>query len=144
MWFWSICWDDQPNPFRRFSGCKTVHLPKPGRELDVSFNQLDQPGGIGEQDLNLSNLGLLLELAFGLSAWKQYGPDRWALRCNPSSGNLHPTEAYVLSSDPAILAPGVYHYLSHDHVLERRCCFTSSPEPLSAGRHLYQWPVINR
>lgn len=136
----SLDWDDQPNPFRRFSGCETVHLPKPGRELDVSFNQLDQPGGIGEQDLNLSNLGLLLELAFGLSAWKQYGPDRWALRCNPSSGNLHPTEAYVLSSDPAILAPGVYHYLSHDHVLERRCCFTSSPEPgLYLGLSSVHW-----
>lgn len=123
----SLDWDDQPNPFRRFSGCELVQLPQPGRDLDITFIQLDRPELIGVHDLNLSNLGLLLELAFGLSAWKQYGPDRWALRCNPSSGNLHPTEAYLLCSDPAILTPGVYHYLSHDHVLEQRCHFINSP-----------------
>ena len=45
---------------------------------------------------------------------------RWALRCNPSSGNLHPTEAYVLCPRLPGLAAGVYHYLSRDHVLEKR------------------------
>ena len=40
---------------------------------------------------------VLFELALGLSAWKEYGGSRWALRCNPSSGNLHPTEAYVVA-----------------------------------------------
>ena len=64
-----------------------------------------------------------MELSFGLSAWKQFGPDRWALRCNPSSGNLHPTEAYLLCTDAEVLESGVYHYVSHDHHLERRCCF---------------------
>jgi hypothetical protein len=34
--------------------------------------------------------------AMGLSAWKQYQSNRWALRVNPSSGNLHPTEAYIV------------------------------------------------
>ena len=29
-------------------------------------------------------------------AWKQYGASRWALRVNPSSGNLHPTEAWIV------------------------------------------------
>ena len=35
--------------------------------------------------------------ALGLSAWKQFGASRWALRVNPSSGNLHPTEAYIVA-----------------------------------------------
>jgi SagB-type dehydrogenase family enzyme len=121
----SLDWDDQPNPFRRFSGCETVTLPQPGKDLDCLFADLDQPEQIQSQPLSLNNLGLLLELSFGLSAWKQFGPDRWALRCNPSSGNLHPTEAYVVCTDADLLIPGVYHYVSHDHHLERRSQFAS-------------------
>jgi SagB-type dehydrogenase family enzyme len=116
----SLDWDDQPNPFRRFTGCETVGLPIPGAELPVLFADLDAPGRTSPQTLTLDAIGLLLELSFGLSAWKQFGPDRWALRCNPSSGNLHPTEVYLLCADARILPPGVYHYHSHDHQLQRR------------------------
>ncbi|WP_347987772.1 SagB/ThcOx family dehydrogenase [Methylomonas sp. AM2-LC] len=123
----SLDWDDQPNPFRRFSGCEIVTLPTPGSDLDALFAELDNPERISSQALDLQSLGLLLELSFGLSAWKQFGPDRWALRCNPSSGNLHPTEAYVLCSDATLLIPGVYHYVSHDHHLERRGQFKVNP-----------------
>jgi SagB-type dehydrogenase family enzyme len=62
-----------------------------------------------------------MQLAMGLSAWKEYGPDRWALRCNPSSGNLHPTEAYIFSCNVPGLDDGLHHYVSRDHVLEFRC-----------------------
>jgi SagB-type dehydrogenase family enzyme len=120
----SLDWNDQPDPFRRFEGCETVPLPLPGQDVACRFSDLDQPGRIQAQTLNLNTLGLFLELALGLSAWKQYGPDRWALRCNPSSGNLHPTEAYVVCTDTTLLPAGVYHYLSHDHLLERRGKFT--------------------
>lgn len=125
----SLDWDDQPNPFRRFTGCDAVALPRPGAELACRFTDLDQPSHIPPQPLSLATIGLLLELSFGLSAWKQYGPDRWALRCNPSSGNLHPTEAYLLCSDGDLLPPGVYHYVSHDHALERRCLFNTATLP---------------
>jgi SagB-type dehydrogenase family enzyme len=41
---------------------------------------------------------------------------------NPSSGNLHPTEGYVLAGGIAELgeAPGLYHYAPREHALERR------------------------
>ena len=45
---------------------------------------------------DLRNIEILFELSLGLSAWKSYGANRWTLRCNPSSGNLHPTEGYLL------------------------------------------------
>lgn len=120
----TLDWDDQPDPFRRFDGCTRFQLSPPGADTIAHFADLDQPGTIAPYALNLNSLGLLLELSFGLSAWKQYGSDRWALRCNPSSGNLHPTEAYLLCTDAAVLPSGVYHYLSHDHVLEQRAQFT--------------------
>ena len=69
----------------------------------------------------MDSVGTFLELSLGLSAWKQYGPDQWALRCNPSSGNLHPTEAYLLSVNVPGLDDGLYHYVSRDHALEHRC-----------------------
>ena len=64
----------------------------------------------------------------GLSAWKEFGPDRWALRCNPSSGNLHPTEAYVLARGIAGIADGLHHYLSRDHSLEHRASLDASTQ----------------
>ncbi|TRW93225.1 SagB/ThcOx family dehydrogenase [Candidatus Methylobacter oryzae] len=122
----SIDWEDQPDQFRRFSGCEIVTLPLPGTELEPLFTDLDNPETIAAKPLNLANAGLLLELAFGLSAWKQFGPSRWALRCNPSSGNLHPTEAYLISTGNDFIKAGVYHYVSHDHHLEQRCRFSDN------------------
>ena len=63
----------------------------------------------------------------GLSAWKQYRTARWPLRVNPSSGNLHPTEAYV------IRARGVYHYAPREHALEERCVFGQPAATLTHG-----------
>ncbi len=137
----SLDWDDQPDPFRRFTGCDIVELPQPGAELDCLFADLDFPERIPRQPLTQTSLGLLLELAFGISAWKQYGPDRWALRCNPSSGNLHPTEAYIVSTDGDLLPPGVYHYVSYDHHLERRAKFGKEdlPSALYVGLTSIHW-----
>ena len=78
-----------------------------------------------------------LRCGMGLSAWKQYRASRWALRVNPSSGNLHPTEAYLVHGD------GVFHYAPREHVLEHRSdlsrtawqSFTGGPSTaLGAGR----------
>ncbi|MGH8726164.1 MAG: SagB/ThcOx family dehydrogenase, partial [Burkholderiales bacterium] len=57
-----------------------------------------------------------------LTAWKQAGGTRWALRANPSSGNLHPTEGYVFISSIRELgeSPGLFHYAPLEHGLERR------------------------
>lgn len=122
----TLDWDDQPDGFRHFEGCNLINLPQPGADLPVLFSELHQHRAA--EPLNLTSLGLLLELAFGLSAWKQYGVDRWPLRCNPSSGNLHPTEAYVVNTDAGLLDQGIYHYLSHQHGLQQRCVFGESVE----------------
>ncbi len=101
-------WDNQPDPFRRFSGAPLIQLP---------LNP-DSTGNISSFDL--ASVSKLLELSMGLSAWKEFGPDRWALRCNPSSGNLHPTETYVVCNKINGLADGIYHYVPREHALEQR------------------------
>lgn len=115
-------WDAQPDPFRRFTGAPVIELPLIKGGGRCGYDSLYHPEAQAPDDLNIESLGLFFELALGLSAWKAAGPDRWPLRSNPSSGNLHPTEGYLLlwcnASDD--LAPGLYHYAPHDHLLERR------------------------
>jgi len=106
-------WASQPHPFRSFAGAPQVDL----------------------RPLTLAVAGIL-RYSLGLSAWKELrrpgSPTpsaRWSLRVNPSSGNLHPTEAYVIAGAAAGLDPagGVYHYAADRHALERRCAFDEPP-----------------
>lgn len=116
-------WKNQPDPFRRFNGSPQLELSLLADALQPRYADLYKPGKIAPQALTLSNIAALFELSFGLSAWKQYGSARWALRCNPSSGNLHPTEAYVVTVCCDGIEDGVHHYVSRDHVFEQRCHF---------------------
>ncbi len=101
-------WASQPHPFRHFSGAPRFALyPRP-----------DAAGAARA-------IGDLLRHALGLSAWKAFRTSRWALRVNPSSGNLHPTEAYIISGQESGLvpSPALYHYAADRHELELRCEF---------------------
>jgi SagB-type dehydrogenase family enzyme len=112
-------WDAQPAAFRHYSGASVVELPLSADRYERCYGALpEKPKNQITPDLN--SLGALLELAFGLSAWKSWGPNRWALRCNPSSGNLHPVEAYVLASNIPGMAGGLHHYDPENHALEGR------------------------
>lgn len=120
----TLDWSAQPNPFREYAGSERITLPLRTGHLNASFAQIHFAEGLTPSPLSLESIGALLGLSMGLSAWKEWGPDRWALRCNPSSGNLHPTEGYLLADGVPELADGVYHYVSRDHALERRCTLT--------------------
>ena len=112
-------WDAQPAAFRHFPGAPVVELPLAAGRFERRYGQLENKP---ENEIlpDAASLGALLELALGVSAWKSWGPNRWALRCNPSSGNLHPVEAYVLASGVAGIADGMHHYDPEDHALEGR------------------------
>ena len=133
---YGLDWKNQPDPFRTFAGCPHVALPLLGDEPDVGFDDLYQPGRVSPEPVTVASLAGLLELAFGLSAWKQYGSSRWALRCNPSSGNLHPTEAYAVVEGCAGVGDGVHHYVSADHLLEHRCQIAAHTPALPPGTFL--------
>lgn len=117
-------WDAQPNPFRHFEGAKRIYLPlkhPPTDQGQRSLNDLYQQT-YPAQSLSLASLSLFLELGVGLSAWKTTGNECWSLRHNASSGNLHPTETYLIlwaDVDDRLL-PGVYHYYAYEHCLELR------------------------
>ncbi len=118
-------WANQPDPFRRFAEAPATPLPilrLQDEPVSPTYGAIYSPGHVAAQPLTVRTLSRFFEYALGLTAWKQAGETRWALRSNPSSGNLHPTEGYVLlpSVEGVADGPGLYHYAPKDHVLERR------------------------
>lgn len=118
-------WDNQPNPFRIYHGAPLVPLTRPPAETlaeGPSYAALYTPGAVPPAELGAAMVSSIFFHALALSAWKQHGASRWSLRVNPSSGNLHPTEAYLLAGPlPGLSeAPALYHYSPLLHALERR------------------------
>ena len=140
-------WANQPNPFRRFDGAELVRLPllKPEDEpRSPSYQAIYQPGAVSPQAVTTRTISRFFELALGLSAWKKAGESEWALRNNPSSGNLHPTEGYVLlpPTEGLDLKPGLYHYAPREHGLELRAdcspaAISSLLAPFPSGAFLF-------
>jgi len=116
-------WANQPDSFRRFEDIGVEPLPLIDGSGFAAYDSLFAPNQGPPAPVDRASLGLFLELALGLSAWKEFQGTRWALRNNPSSGNLHPTEGYVAILRPAADGPrpGIYHYAPRQHALERRC-----------------------
>ena len=113
-------WANQPDPFRRYAGAPAIKLPLAADALPTRYAAIRRGERPPMQAFDVRSIAVLFELSLGLSAWKSFGGQRWALRCNPSSGNLHPTEGYLLCPGLPGLPAGVHHYVSRDHALERR------------------------
>ncbi|THG09811.1 uncharacterized protein LOC114304954 [Camellia sinensis] len=126
-------WANQPNPFRRYLSSPLfplLHFPttpedpnnNPSSPTDSPlyssvFLSLPSPKPISN-----STISQLFFDSLALSAWKTTGFSTWSLRVNPSSGNLHPTEAYLISPpiDSVSNSPFVAHYAPKEHSLEIR------------------------
>jgi SagB-type dehydrogenase family enzyme len=140
-------WVNQPDPFRRFEGAQLIRLPllKPDEDpVSPAYDAIYQPGTVASQSFGLNALSRFFEFALALSAWKRAGESEWALRSNPSSGNLHPTEGYVLlpKIEELDLNPGLYHYAPKEHGLELRAEFpadviTRLLAPFPSGAFLF-------
>jgi SagB-type dehydrogenase family enzyme len=145
----TLDWDAQPDPFRYWTDAQTLALPRDLPRPSIAWSTLSaaslaarhrearsdaaiQGTGLlrdarndGELDipsapLDIASLSTLLRLSVSITAWKEYAGARWALRANPSSGNLHPTETWVIASGVQGVTNGLHHYQSRTHVLERR------------------------
>ena len=121
-------WANQPSPFMRYEGAPAIDFPFIAKDLETNYFGIYDRRENPSKDFTLKNIGAFLELSVGLSAWKSISGDTWALRVNPSSGNLHPTEVHL------ILPPlseaegygGVYHYNPYRHIVEWRATFDNS------------------
>jgi len=126
----TLDWDSPPSPFRRFAGAPLAQLPLSADGVRVRWSDLFSGEPQVSAAFDRSSLGALLEVSFAITAWKSDGPDRWAVRGNPSSGNLHPTEVYLVTRGVSGVGDGLHHYAADEHALEQRA--SGSPFPLAA------------
>ncbi len=124
-------WANQPDPFRHYLGAPHVELSRTLTPIESNYfevlryswsahgDAISPPSTDYAPEDFLSNL---LFYAMAISAWKQVrgSTNKWALRVNASSGNLHPTETHVVVRSIPGYAPGVYHYVVDEHKLELR------------------------
>jgi len=131
-------WATQPDPFRRFVDAPEFPLPLAGSDDISTAMILFGAATVAPRPFTFEALGLFFELSMGLSARKEIAGSSWYLRINPSSGNLHPTEAYAVLTALEGLpgGNGVYHYAPLHHALEQRACWPQSATPEATGFHV--------
>ena len=113
-------WENQPVPFRLFEGAPQIQLPLIKKDRGLPYSALYESNEDSLDSNSIEFVANMLELSMGLSAWKKYDTSEWALRMNPSSGNLHPTECYLVLPDFPHQQACVTHYNPYLHVLEER------------------------
>jgi SagB-type dehydrogenase family enzyme len=114
----TLDWEAQPAAFRDWTGCTQTALPRGVVVNDIAWGELD--AARAPLPFDAHSLGSFLRLSLGLTAWKEYGAARWSLRAHPSSGNLHPTESWLITSQVPGIADGLHHYQNLLHALEQR------------------------
>ncbi|QOY54934.1 nitroreductase family protein [Candidatus Sulfurimonas marisnigri] len=112
-------WSTQPDPFRIYKGAQIIKLPLALNHTTPPYHLLDEE--LPSAPLVKESLSQLLQFSMGIAAYKESGGSSWAVRCNASSGNLHPTESYVIL--PPVLKEQnenstIYHYAPKNHTLE--------------------------
>ncbi|MGH7487059.1 MAG: SagB/ThcOx family dehydrogenase, partial [bacterium] len=116
-------WANMPDPFRYYEGAPLLDLPAgPAAPAIPALDVLQGiPGGAAAPD-GAAFLSQLLFHAAAISAAKVVPSSgyKYALRVNPSSGNLHPTEFHFIAHGLEDWPDGLYHYLPSSHMAEQR------------------------
>ena len=112
-------WATQPNPFRTYKGAQTISLALCDANATPPYSMLDEE--LPSAPLLKESLSQFLQFSLGIAAWKESGGSSWAVRCNASSGNLHPTECYLLlppTLQEQNAQSSLFHYAPKNHTLE--------------------------
>ena len=115
-------WANQPDQFRRYAGAAVIPLARPEIDAGPDYDAGFAPALVAPTPLTAESIARLFFDALAISAWKTDGVERWSLRVNPSSGDLHPTEGYIICGPVAGLCetPILAHYAPAEHALEVR------------------------
>jgi SagB-type dehydrogenase family enzyme len=116
-------WENMPNPFRHYECVPVLDLPAdPPVPETPALEVLNGVSGSGAAADGPTFLSQLLFYSAAISASKRVPSTgyRYALRVNPSSGNLHPTEFHFLTRRLKEWPDGLYHYRPSAHMAEQR------------------------
>ncbi len=116
-------WANMPDPFRHYEGVPVLDLPAdPPIPGTPALEVLRGVSGATPAGDGLTFLSQLLFYSAAISASKRVPSTgyHYALRVNPSSGNLHPTEFHFLTRGLNGWPDGLYHYRPSAHMAEQR------------------------
>ena len=123
-------WANLPNPYRHYEGVPLLDLPAdpPAPQLPALEVIEGKAGNIfarnvAENAIAKAGAAFLSQLMFysaSISAIKRAAASTYALRVNPSSGNLHPTEFHFCTRGLVDWPDGLYHYRPSSHMAEQR------------------------
>jgi SagB-type dehydrogenase family enzyme len=125
-----------PEPFRHYEGVPVLDLPgdPPSPEIRAlellqgawgATNAVDGPGFLSQL--------LFYSASISASKWVPSTGDRYALRVNPSSGNLHPTEFHFITRGLKQWPDGLYHYRPSSHMAEQRAIGDFEMKPIASS-----------
>lgn len=112
-----------PDPFRHYEGVPVLDLPaNPPQPAMPALDVLQGALGTAVAEDAPAFLSQLLFYSAAISATKRVPSTgyKYALRVNPSSGNLHPTEFHFVTRDLKAWPDGLYHYRPSSHMAEQR------------------------
>jgi SagB-type dehydrogenase family enzyme len=116
-------WANMPNPFRHYEDVPILDLPSDPPAPPVSALEVLE-GKVGNTSARdgAEFLSQLMFYSASISASKRVPStgSTYALRVNPSSGNLHPTEFHFYTHGLADWVDGLYHYRPSSHMAEQR------------------------
>jgi SagB-type dehydrogenase family enzyme len=116
-------WANMPDPFRHYEGVPVLDLPAdpPAPEM-AALDVLQGTLGSWYAGDGPAFLSQLLFYCAAISATKRVPSSgyEYALRVNPSSGNLHPTEFHFVTRGLRDWPDGLYHYDPSRHMAEQR------------------------
>ena len=132
-------WANMPDPFRHYEGVPVLDLPAdPPAPETPALEALHGFSGATAAGDGPALLSQLLFYSAAISATKRVPSTgfRYALRVNPSSGNLHPTEFHFRTRGLKGWPDGLYHYRPSAHMAEQRAAgeiemtLAASPAPV--------------
>ena len=120
---YGLDWANMPDPFRHYEGVPVLDLPAdPSSPVATALGVLQGAQGSTAAIDGATFLSQLLFYSAAISASKVVPSTgaRYALRVNPSSGNLHPTEFHFVTRGLQGWPDGLYHYRPSSHMAEQR------------------------
>jgi SagB-type dehydrogenase family enzyme len=116
-------WANMPNPFRHYEGVPVLDLPADPSAPQISaLEVLEGKTGNSPARDGAEFLSQVMFYSGSISASKRVPStgDSYALRVNPSSGNLHPTEFHFCTRALTGWPDGLYYYRPSSHTAEQR------------------------
>lgn len=112
-------WANQPNPYRNYKGSDELLLPLANEHTTPPYHLIFDKT-LPCAPLMINSLSQFMQFSMGLAAIKSDGQSEWALRCNASSGNLHPSEAYLILPPLNGISEQttISHYAPKNHAVE--------------------------